>query len=856
MGSYAAEAAKLIQAAKLALGPEVESSPFGQRSRQIEKSIRQGDERINQEVAQLVREIAWERQELQKDAGHLSNGPKYLQDGVQCSKATAANGQVDVLKSKVKAYSSTQESSTAQTAKLATFRRCTCQVFTDPSPGKMHLSIKTTAVELHKENGVAISYTWGQFDRTKHCIGHRESHPTEYVWIELGAEWRVNSVLERLVQFTNKYGACWIDQVCFQQKDEQIRRSLAQIPAIFRTLPVVIPWPGSLCSCLRKAYEAVSKKDPISSSSAGSAVDEMVGVDTTQVDLFVTLNASICLNSNGVCSWPYRIWTNQEYKYARSVTLVFADVEIAECCFLSTPLQTQLEKINDYSRLLLQQLKGKHGYDDSEALEAVRVHNGDFLNTLFVLNEHNALSDMQVAAFLLGETRQTADEHMAWTPWLAIIQEMISVWHLQLSASQPKDYVLSLFAESDFYDPPPGFQDLPSNMLLKDFLRQLRKVRPVLIPTTCPAGLFGISDETWSFDASEITIARQIKDVRHIYGMFEWWDSVASSTTGRLPLKLSRSSWQSCASKAQSFASWLARHDTMTGFIWFCNAVGMSAAGGRNRLSELEHSVPSTAKLQGMLSSDDPLEEVQGCRACLVLVVNEIPTPTDRKKATELFLDVAPRQCLSGLVQNCLQGIIERASATNSALGRLMSHCFSMPIPVLVEAVFEVVCEMLFLDVRLCRERGVRVILGEWHPLQDQGDTSDPRWAPAQAASEENNLSNTDAAERHEYSDDVRDGTEKQRRTEAGSTTCIGLVHWETFCQARAQKKDTITIALKGEPHIPFYEAVRTSSSDPSNSFPEYKVFGVWVPLNSNWYRAADIGAIVVDEDDADAFVV
>ncbi|EXJ56022.1 hypothetical protein A1O7_08953 [Cladophialophora yegresii CBS 114405] len=512
--------------------------------------------------------------------------------------------------------------------------------------------------------------------------------------------------------------------------------------------------------------------------------------------------------------------------------------------------------MNDYSRLSHQRYKDQLGLSDSDALDRVKEDHASFVDAFGRQDEFFERTDMQVAAFLLGATLVTADKHMAWYPWASLTDEITSVMDLKLSASQPKDYVLSLFADWDFYDPPSGFQDLPTNMLLKDFLRQLRKVEPVLIPTRCPAGLFGISDETWGFDASDITLFRPIEDVRHIYGMFQWYDAVASSTPGRLPLRLSRSRWQSCASKARSLASWLAHHDKVTGFVWFCNALLASQRACTNRLAELGQSVPSTAKLQAMLSSDDPLEQVQGCRGCLVLVANHISSSTDDAKAVDVFLDVAPRERLSGLAQNCLHRIVERASAAGSPLGPLMLHCYSMPLHGLEDAVFEVICEMLFLDAKLCWERGVRVILGEWHPLEDQGDSPDPRWAPGLATSENKTVSNDDPAGGHEDSDDARDGPAQQSSTEAGSKTCIGLVHWETFCQARAQQKDTMTIALGSRPDIPFYEAFRSSSPGCLDTPPEYKVFGVWVPLDHERFGVADIGAIVVDEDKANAFVV
>jgi hypothetical protein len=521
--------------------------------------------------------------------------------------------------------------------------------------------------------------------------------------------------------------------------------------------------------------------------------------------------------------------------------MVYAEVEEAECCLRLTPLQTQLEKMNDYSRLLHLHLKDKLGLNDFEALEAVRHHHQNFPDAFSARTVDEGMPDEMQAAFLLGETQVIASENAACDTYDSIMDEINAVARGRLSASQPKDYVLSLFAEWDFYVAPSGFQDMPINMLLKDLLRQLRKVQPVLIPTRCPAGLFGISSETWSFDASDVTSGRKLEDVRHIYGVFEWWNGVDSQTPGRLPIKRLGSSRQSCASNAPSVASWLARHNTMTGFVWFCSALSCWEFGCARSIYDLEGSMPSMARLADLLSSDDPLKQIQGCRAFLMVVAREISLVSGSGRAADTFLDRS-HQRLSEMERNVLQQLTELVSPMDSSPDPLMAHLFSMPLSVLEEAVFELTCELLLLDARLCRERGVRAILGEWHPLQDQGP------APDVAMSENKNRSNYGPAQTQELGDDVQG-------TQVDSKTCIGLVHWETLCQARAQQQDTMTIALRTKPHVPFYEAVRTSGCGSSESAPEYKVFGVWMPLPRGC-RAADIGAVVVDEDEADAFVV
>jgi hypothetical protein len=92
----------------------------------------------------------------------------------------------------------------AEKVRLATFQRCSCLECPKFPAGEGHLSIATEEVEPRMENGVAISYTWGEFDRVKHCIGHRNGHPAAEVLLEPSAWWRIASVVERLAQFTEQ----------------------------------------------------------------------------------------------------------------------------------------------------------------------------------------------------------------------------------------------------------------------------------------------------------------------------------------------------------------------------------------------------------------------------------------------------------------------------------------------------------------------------------------------------------------------------------------------------------------------------------------------------------------------------
>jgi hypothetical protein len=98
------------------------------------------------------------------------------------------------------------------------------------------------------ENAAAISYMWGEFDRTPQKFGHDPGGHS--VSLTLGAEWDVSYFVEKLVMLTSLHTGCWMDQICIPQKEEDIPSALATIPTIYGKLDVVALLPWSPCRCL------------------------------------------------------------------------------------------------------------------------------------------------------------------------------------------------------------------------------------------------------------------------------------------------------------------------------------------------------------------------------------------------------------------------------------------------------------------------------------------------------------------------------------------------------------------------------------------------------------------------------
>jgi hypothetical protein len=61
----------------------------------------------------------------------------------------------------------------------------------------------------------------------------------------LGEEWDTEGSTNYPVRLSFEHGACWMNQLCIPQKDAEIRKALASIPTIYRTLDVVALMPGA-----------------------------------------------------------------------------------------------------------------------------------------------------------------------------------------------------------------------------------------------------------------------------------------------------------------------------------------------------------------------------------------------------------------------------------------------------------------------------------------------------------------------------------------------------------------------------------------------------------------------------------
>lgn len=347
----------------------------------------------------------------------------------------------------------------------------------------------------------------------------------------LGVEWEdpdFVTALHNICEETSK--PCWLDQLSIMQNDdEDVKKTLARIPDVFRTLHVVALLPGPMCEC---------KVDGV------SFVQDSPEVDGT--------NPIKCWNNLGLASYFGRLWTRQELHYARSLRARWTSSKLAVCtekavANVNTDFQRKMyrwdmaKKPDQLSplarRWALHELswrldaakqalmdEGKTWDELAEGVQdsaAARVYD---LAGITIMIEADAAykaasfslanwEDLHAAnpvswgrdregilkRFLRGETltENVRDDSLTDQQRLRRFLFQISVMgNEQRSTTQERDLVLAIWPDCPRYEIPAGYKDTPLPSLLEDAVLQLEHKWKVSFVTWKPYGLFTTTKDT------------------------------------------------------------------------------------------------------------------------------------------------------------------------------------------------------------------------------------------------------------------------------------------------------------------------------------------------------------------------
>ena len=183
------------------------------------------------------------------------------------------------------------------------FSRCGC---TNNLYGRDHLLVQTREVSLEPGEAIAVSYGIGDYDRQLHVFGHRDGEEDVPIRLQFGGEWTIHDLKSSLVNLSKQQGI-WLDQLSIPQDLVQIPTHLQSVAEIYRTFEVFVLWPNAPCPCLAECVESYKAGDQRFTDQHG--------------DIQLMRIIEGCFNSFPTSSYFSRLWTKQEFVYARKISL-------------------------------------------------------------------------------------------------------------------------------------------------------------------------------------------------------------------------------------------------------------------------------------------------------------------------------------------------------------------------------------------------------------------------------------------------------------------------------------------------------------------------------------------------------
>jgi hypothetical protein len=736
-----------------------------------------------------------------------------------------------------------------------------------------------------KDRATAISYAWGEFERTTQLIGH-DSDGND-ISITLGEEWNIVDFTNRLVLLSFERGACWIDQLCIPQKDAEIRKALASIPTIYRTLDVVVLMPGAPCKCLRERLKSLRDEEALGNSEnyASTVVSDVMS----------------CLNFINCSSWFNRVWTRQELLYSRRICVAWTVMTDAPCVRMGGQLGSnryatveQAADLSPFARLLHQktteemysQLFGpssvsgavKRVFQTGNPAAIVDVVPGlvtAFADRVFSIQVDTATERGARLSARRREIRQgiatmkerwAANSALAATTTLTAVQfnyfkaavdafkqylgrydngiesekfacfkvlqffagETIEsglgapnltdekvqlrrflegLGRLRTSArtsTQARDYVNSVWVDCPKFQVPVKYKMMDLPALIDDALFQLQGNHEATIATAAPAGLFGCKSGTALWKPSLYLLKAAIENEAQVYGPILYpFEPVCATKEGMIPLRFTGAGYLSLSSMAVDYESQCSRLSTHYMFDKMSHIVALWSPGMYERaqrvtppnqiLADYEKDSKNVSIVGKVVAHSLSTAASNIVRGSFGLRDNFAESQRETLRHGEAG---ASAQRQGRIDQNDF-----RSQLLNCIAARHKTNDWGSRAEVKhFEIVYQLVADVLGLEYKMCRSRGLRLMI-----------STDP--------------------------------------------PCIGIANRKVHnAQAKMQTRDAScdlikTICMTEGESVSGNRLYEVEKVAVKGSFapPQYRVFGVWVPMifvSRDWIHAvAETGA-------------
>ena len=339
---------------------------------------------------------------------------------------------------------------------------------------------------------IAVTYGIGDFDRAKHVFGHVDNELTiRQVELEFGGEWNIAQVMKALVELSESHGAIWMDQLSIPQDTASIAISLQNMPQIYRTFDVVVLLPDALCSCLRDIVDLYHAGD-------SSVMSENGSLDVSAV-------VGACLNAFPVSSYHFRLWTKQEFTYARAISIRYCGLPVSTCSpgvrdwihHISKDLPSDPGHLSRWSRWRYGQCveaaqklgdqSGAVAYSEfRQAQTRGRSHVFVAVVSFHLRKDGSSLQQdetYKLAHFLLGTQLRRKQNNSEDLP-------IFEGLHSQHVASETRDFALAVLPAIKGYYLPDRWQMMTLPQLVDDGVEQYERSQGRRYQTRLPKGLF------------------------------------------------------------------------------------------------------------------------------------------------------------------------------------------------------------------------------------------------------------------------------------------------------------------------------------------------------------------------------